>query len=58
VLAITGRGPTIAAARDRAYAGADAISWPGIQRRTDIAAAPTPAPKPDHSTAAASAAAD
>tara|TARA_B100002003_G_scaffold63258_1_gene58527 strand:- start:14704 stop:15936 length:1233 start_codon:yes stop_codon:yes gene_type:complete len=43
VLAVTGQGPTIDAARDRAYAGADTISWSGIQRRTDIAAAPTPA---------------
>ena len=43
VLAVTGQGPTIDAARDRAYGGADTISWSGIQRRTDIAAAPTPA---------------
>ncbi len=43
VLAVTGRGADIAAARQRAYAGAGAISWPGIQRRTDIAAAPTAA---------------
>jgi phosphoribosylamine--glycine ligase len=42
VLAVTGQGPSVAAARDRAYAGAGAISWTGIQRRTDIAAAPTP----------------
>ncbi|MDP6492469.1 MAG: phosphoribosylamine--glycine ligase [Acidimicrobiales bacterium] len=47
VLAVTGQGPTIDAARDRAYAGADTISWSGIQRRTDIAAAPTPADTAD-----------
>ncbi len=41
VLAVTGVGPTIAAARDRAYAAADLISWPGCQRRSDIAAHPT-----------------
>lgn len=39
VLAVTGRGPTIAAAREVAYAASAEISWPGLQRRTDIAAA-------------------
>ncbi len=37
VLNVTGRGPTIAVARERAYAGVDLISWPGMQHRTDIA---------------------
>lgn len=45
VLAVTGTGPTLADARDRAFAGVDKISWPGMQYRTDIAeaAASTPA---------------
>ncbi|MEE3275953.1 MAG: phosphoribosylamine--glycine ligase [Actinomycetota bacterium] len=47
VLAVTGRGPDIAIAREAAYAGAEAISWSGIQRRTDIAASPTPADAAD-----------
>ncbi len=37
VLAVTGSGATIAAARDAAYAAVAHISWPGMQRRTDIA---------------------
>ncbi len=37
VLAVTGSGATLAAARDAAYAAVDLISWPGMQRRTDIA---------------------
>jgi phosphoribosylamine--glycine ligase len=41
VLAVTGQGPTIDHARNRAYQGAAAISWPGLHHRTDIAAAPT-----------------
>lgn len=39
VLAVTALGPTIGEARDRAYAAAGHISWPGMQHRTDIAAA-------------------
>jgi phosphoribosylamine---glycine ligase len=39
VLDVTGTGPTLAAARERAYAAADLISWPGLQRRPDIARA-------------------
>ncbi len=39
VLNVTGRGSTVAEARDRAMAGVAAISWPGMQYRTDIAAA-------------------
>jgi phosphoribosylamine--glycine ligase len=38
VLAVTGRGPTTAEARRRAYTAAACISWPGRQMRTDIAA--------------------
>ena len=37
VLAVTGSGPTVGAARDAAYAAVDCISWPGMQKRTDIA---------------------
>ena len=39
VLNVTARAPTIAAARERAYEGVGRISWPGMQFRTDIAAA-------------------
>jgi phosphoribosylamine---glycine ligase len=38
VLNVTGRGPTPAAARDRAYDAASRISFEGMQVRTDIAA--------------------
>ena len=37
VLDVTAVGPTVAAARSRAYDAARRISWPGIQYRTDIA---------------------
>ena len=37
VLAVTGVGATVAAARDHAYAAAGCISWPGMHHRTDIA---------------------
>jgi len=37
VLNIVGMAPTLAQARDRAYAAVDRISWPGIHFRTDIA---------------------
>jgi phosphoribosylamine--glycine ligase len=37
VLNVTGRGTTLAAARQRAYAAVSRISWPGMQHRTDIA---------------------
>ena len=36
VLACTARGATLAEARDRAYALAEGISWPGRQMRRDI----------------------
>ena len=39
VLAVTGRGATLAEARAHAFAGVDEISWPGMQYRTDIAEA-------------------
>ncbi|MCB9390117.1 MAG: phosphoribosylamine--glycine ligase [Acidimicrobiia bacterium] len=38
VLNVTGLGPTIEAARTKAYEAASKISWPGMQMRTDIAA--------------------
>ena len=38
VLDVTAAGPTIAEARQRAYAAVDRIHWPGRQYRTDIAA--------------------
>ena len=37
VLGVTGTGPTMAEARDHAYAAVDGISWDGMQYRTDIA---------------------
>ncbi len=39
VLGVTATGADLATARARAYAGTDRISWPGMQRRSDIAAA-------------------
>lgn len=39
VLNLVGTGPDIATARERAYRAADAVSWPGMQFRTDIAQA-------------------
>jgi phosphoribosylamine--glycine ligase len=39
VLGVTGVGVSLAAARERAYRGVSAIHWPGMQVRTDIAAA-------------------
>lgn len=38
ILSVTGRGPSVAAARERAYAGATCINIPGMYARTDIAA--------------------
>ncbi|MDH3704907.1 MAG: phosphoribosylamine--glycine ligase [Acidimicrobiia bacterium] len=37
VLAVSGRGPSLGVARDRAYAGVAAVSWPGMHHRDDIA---------------------
>jgi phosphoribosylamine--glycine ligase len=37
VLSVTGFGPTVPAARARAYEAVAKISWPGMQFRTDIA---------------------
>lgn len=37
VVSVVALGDTLAQARDRAYAGVRAISWPGAQYRTDIA---------------------
>jgi phosphoribosylamine--glycine ligase len=41
VLCVTATAPTIRRARARAYEAALRISWPGMQHRTDIAAAAT-----------------
>jgi len=41
VLSVVGRGPDLAAARAVAERAADAITWDGLQRRRDIAAAGT-----------------
>jgi phosphoribosylamine--glycine ligase len=38
VLTVTATGPNVGAARDRAYAAATEISWPGVHYRRDIAA--------------------
>ncbi len=38
VLNVTGRGATVAEAREAAMAGVACISWPGMQHRSDIAA--------------------
>jgi phosphoribosylamine---glycine ligase len=37
VLNVTGLGDDVAAARATAYDAVSAISWPGMQYRTDIA---------------------
>jgi phosphoribosylamine--glycine ligase len=39
VLGVCALGTTLSEARSRAYAGVDAIAWPGMQHRTDIALA-------------------
>jgi phosphoribosylamine--glycine ligase len=44
VLGVTALGATIAEARQRAYRGVSAISWPGMQVRSDIAGAAADAP--------------
>ncbi|MGZ6993726.1 MAG: phosphoribosylamine--glycine ligase [Acidimicrobiia bacterium] len=44
VLSVTALAPTIPEARTRAYDAASRISWPGMQHRTDIAAAVTTEP--------------
>jgi len=51
VLGVTALGGTLAEARDRAYAGVAALSWPGMQHRDDIAleAARATAPVPNDS---------
>ena len=43
VLTVVGRGPDLTAARTLAESAADAISWPGMQRRHDIGAQPVAA---------------
>jgi phosphoribosylamine--glycine ligase len=42
VLNVVGRGPELAAARRRAYAGVDELSWPGLVVRRDIGASALP----------------
>ncbi len=44
VLTVVGWGPDLATARHRAELGADAITWPGLQRRRDIGVASGDAP--------------
>jgi phosphoribosylamine--glycine ligase len=36
VLSLVGVGDTVDRARERAYAGAAAVGWPGMQHRSDI----------------------
>ena len=43
VLNVTGFGPSVADARERAYRAASRISWPGAHYRRDIALAASPA---------------
>ncbi len=38
VLGVTGTGPVVAGAREKAYGAVDVISWEGMQYRRDIAA--------------------
>jgi len=42
VLTVTGQGPDLATARERAYAAVGHISWPGMHHRSDIASAAGP----------------
>ncbi|MEX0755213.1 MAG: phosphoribosylamine--glycine ligase [Actinomycetota bacterium] len=42
VLAVSGLGPTVEDARERAYEALDRISFPGMTYRTDIASVPGP----------------
>ncbi len=44
VIGITACAPSLAEARGRAYRGVDAIGWPGMHYRSDIAAAAAGAP--------------
>ena len=39
ILNVSALGPTIAEARERAYAACEKISWEGMRYRTDIALA-------------------
>jgi phosphoribosylamine--glycine ligase len=38
VLSVVGKGSSVALAKERAYEGASAVSWPGLEMRTDIGA--------------------
>jgi phosphoribosylamine--glycine ligase len=42
VLTVSATGPDLQSARDRAYAAAALISWPGLHYRRDIAAQALP----------------
>ena len=60
VLGVTALGVTVDQARARAYAGVAAITWPGMQHRTDIAlgaatedVVPVPTPNPNPKAEAA-----
>jgi len=53
VLDVTGRGPTVAAAREAAYRGVGLISWPGAHWRSDIAATAATATTATSATTAA-----
>ena len=44
VLGVTALGANLGQARERAYRGVDAISWPGVQARSDIALAASAGP--------------
>jgi phosphoribosylamine--glycine ligase len=48
VLDVTALGATIAEARARAYRAVSRITWPGMQFRHDIAAAPAGDPTTEH----------
>ncbi|MEZ5239997.1 MAG: phosphoribosylglycinamide synthetase C domain-containing protein [Microthrixaceae bacterium] len=45
VLDVTGRGADLAEARDRAMRAVEAVSWPGMQHRSDIALAAASGPE-------------
>jgi phosphoribosylamine---glycine ligase len=57
VFTVVGRGRDVTEARDAAERAADAIAWPGMQRRHDIGLAAEPAraaaPEPAHASAGA-----
>jgi len=56
VLGVTALGATIDDARRRAYRAVDAIDWPGMHHRADIAQSATAGPAPDRPATSAPAA--